>query len=73
MVKNMFSLLRGMYTFLDFTSQIAGRRGSLISQTRGSHTPIWCVGLAVTLKIDYYYYYYYYYYYCVNLKISLNV
>jgi hypothetical protein len=46
-----------MYTFVDFTSQIAGPRGSLVPQTRGSHTPIWC-GLAVTLKIDYYYYYY---------------
>jgi hypothetical protein len=48
-----------MYTFVDFTSQIAGRRGSLVPQTRGSHTPIWCAGLAVTLKTDYYYYYYY--------------
>jgi hypothetical protein len=47
-----------MYTLVDFTSQIVGRRGSLVPQTRGYHTPIWCVGLAVTLKIDYYYYYY---------------
>jgi hypothetical protein len=39
-----------MYTSVDFTSQIVGRRGSLVPQTRGSHTP-------VTLKIDYYYYY----------------
>jgi hypothetical protein len=34
-----------------------GGGGSLVPQTRGSHTPIWCAGLAVTLKIDYYYYY----------------
>jgi hypothetical protein len=33
-------------------------RPSLVPQTRGSHTPIWCVGLVMTLKIDYYYYYY---------------
>jgi hypothetical protein len=32
-----------MYTFVDFTSEIAGWRGF--------------PGLAVTLKIDYYYYY----------------
>jgi hypothetical protein len=35
-----------------------GGGGSLVPQTRGSHTPNWCVGLAVTLKIDYCYYYY---------------
>jgi hypothetical protein len=33
-----------MYTLVDFTSQIVGRRGSLVPQTRGSHTPIWCAG-----------------------------
>jgi hypothetical protein len=49
-----------MYTFVDFTSESLGGGGSLVPQTRGSHTPIWCAGLAVTLKIDYYYYYYYY-------------
>jgi hypothetical protein len=54
-----------MYTSIDFTIQIIGRRGSLIPQTRGSHTSIWC-GLAVTIKIDYYYYYYYYYKYFEN-------
>jgi hypothetical protein len=47
-----------MYTFVDFTSQIVGPRESLVPQTKGSHTPIWCAGLAVTLKIDYYYYYF---------------
>jgi hypothetical protein len=47
-----------MYTSVDFTSQIVGWRGSLVPQTRGSHTPIWC-GLVVTSKIDYYYYYYF--------------
>jgi hypothetical protein len=31
-----------MYTFVDFTSEIAGEGGSLVPQTRGSHTPIWC-------------------------------
>jgi hypothetical protein len=56
-----------MYTFVDFTSQITERRGSLVPQTRGSHTPNWCVGLAVTLKIDYYYYYYS----SVQLRISI--
>jgi hypothetical protein len=29
-----------------------GGGGSLVPQTRGSHTPTWCVDLAVTLKID---------------------
>jgi hypothetical protein len=42
-----------MYIFVDFISQIAlGGGGSLVPQTRGSHTPIWCAGLVVTLKID---------------------
>jgi hypothetical protein len=41
-----------MYTSVDFTSQIVGQRGSLVPQTRGSHTSIWC-GLVVTLKIDF--------------------
>jgi hypothetical protein len=31
-----------MYTFIDFISQIIGRRGPLVLQTRGSHTLIWC-------------------------------
>jgi hypothetical protein len=50
-----------MYTLVDLPDKSLGGGGSLVPQTRGSHTPIWCVGLAVTLKIDYYYYYYYYY------------
>jgi hypothetical protein len=44
-----------MYTSVDFISQIAARRGSLVPQTRGSHTPNMVFGLVVTLKIDYYY------------------
>jgi hypothetical protein len=36
-----------MYTSIHCTSQIAGQRGSLVPQTRGSHTP----------KLDYYYYF----------------
>jgi hypothetical protein len=54
-----------MYTFVD----LLGGGGSLVPKARGSHTPIWCVGLSVTLKIDYYYYYYYYY--CVIIMIIL--
>jgi hypothetical protein len=53
MVKNMCFLLgghmfkskwrQGMYTFVDFSSEITWRRGSLVPQTKGSHTPIWCL------------------------------
>jgi hypothetical protein len=32
-----------MYTSVDFSSQIVAWRGSLVPQTRGSHTPIWCL------------------------------
>jgi hypothetical protein len=41
-----------MYTSVDFTSQIVGRRGSLVPQTRGSHTPFWC-GLAMNIQPKY--------------------
>jgi hypothetical protein len=47
-----------MYTFVDFTSQIVGRRGVPCPTNKGvSYTNLVCC-LAVTLKIDYYYYYY---------------
>jgi hypothetical protein len=63
-----------MYTFVDFTSQIVGRRGVPCPTNKGSHTPIWCAGLTVTLKIDYYYYYYYYYYmYHINVMKYNNI
>jgi hypothetical protein len=32
-----------MYTFVDFSGKIVVRRGFLVPQTRGSHTPIWCL------------------------------
>jgi hypothetical protein len=33
-----------MYIFVVFSSQIPAWRGSLVPQTRGSHTPIWLHG-----------------------------
>ena len=71
MVKNMCFLLKG-HKFKSRGGRVCipsqtlpvkslGGGGSLVPQTRGSHTLIWC-GLAMTLKIDCYYYYYYYYY-----------
>ena len=41
-----------MYAFVDLAVKSLRGGGSIVPQTRGSHTPILVSGLAVTLKMD---------------------
>jgi hypothetical protein len=46
-----------MYTSVEFSSQIAARRGVACPTNKGVSYKNLVSGLVVTLKIDYYYYY----------------